>query len=255
MADAANTTTKTPPRGGRKGGTIYPHLNLQKALEYAKKLVSKTHTGPQPEDDILPGVFGNSGPDGKVRASALKQFGLMEGNAKAYLATKLAKDIEAALPDGRAGLLRQAFLNSKVFDKVFDTYHGDTVSKAQIAKRAKELEVHPDSADECAQLFIDSALTSELGSMNGESIRLVNISSVTTADSSKDNQAEDPDVERLPAVPTAAVPASPGSGYEKPVVGARSAKAALTVTLNVDPSSDPDKLEKQLKLLREYGVI
>ena len=146
MTEAAKPAAKKPPKGGRKGGTIFPKLNLQKALEYGKKLTAKTHTGAQPEDEILPGVFGNSGPEGKVRASALKQFGLMQGDAKAYQATKLAKDIDAALPDGRPALLQRALLASKLFDKIFDTFHGDTVSKAQIAKRAKELDVHPESA-------------------------------------------------------------------------------------------------------------
>lgn len=32
-------------------------------------------------------------------------------------------------------------------------------------------------------------------------------------------------------------------------------KPAVALSLTVDPTSDPDKLEKQLKLLRQYGVI
>ncbi len=111
MAEAAKPVTKKPPKGGRKGGALFPKMNLQKALEYGKKLVAKTHIGAQPEDEILPGVFGNSGPEGKVRASALKQFGLMEGDAKGYKATTLAKEIDAALPDGRAVLLQRAVAN------------------------------------------------------------------------------------------------------------------------------------------------
>jgi hypothetical protein len=108
MAEAAKPTGKKPPKGGRKGGTIFPKINLQKALEYSKKLVAKTHVAPQPEDEILSGVFGNSGPEGKVRASALKQFGLMQGDAKAYEASRLAKDIDAALPNERSALLQSA---------------------------------------------------------------------------------------------------------------------------------------------------
>src|SRR5260370_5675900 len=114
MAETAKPATKTPPRGGRKGGTLFPKLNLQKSLDYGKKLVAKTHTSAQPEDEILPAVFGNSGPEGKVRASALKQFGLMQGHAKAYQATKLGKDIDAALPEDRPALLPRALLSSKL---------------------------------------------------------------------------------------------------------------------------------------------
>ena len=76
----------------------------------------------------------------------------MQGDAKAYEASQLAKDIDRALPGERPALLQRAVRTSKVFDKIFDTFHGDTVSKAQIAKRVRELEVHPDSADECSQL-------------------------------------------------------------------------------------------------------
>ncbi len=33
------------------------------------------------------------------------------------------------------------------------------------------------------------------------------------------------------------------------------ARSTMSFNLNVDSTSDPDKLEKQLKLLREFGVI
>lgn len=262
MAEPASTPTKKPPKGGRKGGTIYPHINLQRALEYSKKLVSKTHTGAQPEDEILPGVFGTSGPEGKVRASALKQFGLMEGDAKGYKASQLAIDIDAALPDDRPALLQRSMLKSKVFDKVFDTFHGDVVSKAQIAKRAKELKVHPDSADECAQLFIDSAVTSGLGAPDGESLTLVAAGAVTqpplegeTTNGTGDS-ANDEDGTNHMQNPADSAQSAEGKEHDNGESAKdRNSKAAVTVTLSVDSSSDPDKLAKQLKLLRDYNVI
>ncbi len=153
---------KKPPKGGRKGGTLYPKLNLKQALEYSEKLVSKTHTGAQPATTILPGVFANAGPVGKVRASALKQFGLLSGDPKAYEATELAKQIMAATPEERPASLRLAFLNAKLFKEIFETYHGDTVTKAKIKQRALNLDVHPESADECVELFVDSAVTAGL---------------------------------------------------------------------------------------------
>jgi hypothetical protein len=55
MAEAEKPNTRRTPKGGRKGGVLFPKLNLKQALEYAKKLVSKTHTGPQAEKTILPG--------------------------------------------------------------------------------------------------------------------------------------------------------------------------------------------------------
>src|SRR5690242_12062049 len=135
--------TKTKPTG-RKGGTIFPRLPLETALKYSKKLVSKTAIGAQPELTILAGVFNNSGGKGKIRLSALKQFGLLEGTVTGYKATQLAKDIEAA-PDETAkrALLRRAILSPKVYREIFNTYHGDLASRAQIRSRALALDVHP----------------------------------------------------------------------------------------------------------------
>ena len=180
----------------------------------------------------------------------------MQGDAKAYQATKLAKDIDAALPDGRPASLQRALLASKLFDKIFDTFHGDTVSKAQIAKRAKELDVHPESADECAQLFIDSAITAGLGTMSGDSIVLVNAGAVVApaADPGEGDDVEEPGgAEPAAAAAEAAATAKKGTGNTG--LPPRGNKPGLAVSLNVDSSSDPDKMEKQLKLLREYGVI
>src|ERR1035441_1549792 len=106
MAETEKPATKKPPKGGRKGGTLFPKINLKQSLDYWKKAVSKTHTGPQPEGTILQGVFGNAGPAGRVRASALKQYGLLEGTVEAYKSTKLARDIDAAPDEDRPPLLR-----------------------------------------------------------------------------------------------------------------------------------------------------
>ena len=256
------TKNPTMPKGGRKGGTLFPKINLKQALEYAKKLVAKTHTGPQPEKTILPGVFGNAGPAGKVRASALKQFGLLEGGVGAYQATKLAKDIDAAPEEDRGPLLQRAFLNSKLFKQIFETFHGDTVSKARIKQRAQGLAVHPDTADECVELFIDSAVAAGLGTLSGDSITLVKAGAVAAAagDTAEGEGAAPPaEPEAAEVGDAGAAGASAGlqngaeHRTEKPVL--RGNRAGVTVNLNVDSSSDPDKLEKQLKLLRQFGVI
>ncbi|MBW1298114.1 hypothetical protein [Aquimarina litoralis] len=78
---------------GAKGGKRYPKLNLEKAIEYSKRLVSKTHTGPQPKKVILPGVFDSNTWLGGQRLSGTKQYGLIEGDSKAYSASELAKQI------------------------------------------------------------------------------------------------------------------------------------------------------------------
>ena len=259
MAETKKPTAATKPtKGGRKGGTLFPKINLKQALDYAEKLVSKTHTGPQPEKTILPGVFGNAGPIGRVRASALKQYGLLEGTIDAYRATKLAKDIEAAINGDHPQLLQHAFLNSKLFNQIFKTFHGDTVSKAKIEQRAKGLDVHPESAGECAQLFIESALIASLGTMSGDSIVFVKAGEIAlgTGDDTGDNieePGEEDSGEVAAAKKTSAGKDSNSSGSKPPA--AHATKPEVTLTLTVDPSSDPDKLEKQLKLLRQYGII
>ena len=255
--------SKKPPKGGRKGGTLFPKVKLQQAAEYAKKLVSKTHTGPLPEKTILPGVFGNAGSSGKVRASALKQYGLLEGQAEEYKATQLAKDLDAAPDDdARTPLLQRALLSSKTFLEIFQAFQGDTVSKAKIVQRAKGLKVHPDSADECADIFIDSAVTAKLSSnASGDSITLIHASGASSPEKDYVGVPEPGEEhEEEPVNGGEADPeenqqsdAPPGQGR-----GQRThakAKAIVNLTLTVDSSSDPDKLEKQLKLLKHFGML
>lgn len=261
----AKTGSKKAPKGGRKGGALFPKTNLKQALEYAKKLVAKTHTGAQPEKAILPGVFGNAGPMGKVRASALKQYNLLEGPVAAYKATQLAKDIDAALAEDLPPLLQRAFLNARVFKQIFDTFHGDTVSKAKIEQRAKGLEVHPTSAAECAQLFTESAVTAKLGTLNGDSLALVQAGAIAPSEDAESNpdesDGEEQDDESAASAKSAAPedPASASSNSNRQdresTTPTRIEKPAVTLSLTVDATSDPDKLEKQLKLLRQFGVI
>lgn len=248
---------KKTPKGGRKGGTLFPKINLKQALDYSKKLVGKTHTGPQPEATILPGVFGTSGPNGKVRASALKQFGLLEGGKEAYEATQLAKDIDGAPAEDKPPLMQRAFRSSKLFNQIFETYHGDTVSKAKIEQRARGLEVHPESAEECSQLFIDSAVTAGLGAVSGDLIVLAAAAPTPTQAAApaptQEEGSEQPGQQEADEAEAAAEAEATRENGRPPGEPASRSKAA--VSINVDSTSDPDKLEKQLKLLREYGLI
>src|ERR1700693_873634 len=258
MADTEKASPKTTPKGGRNGGTLFPKLNLKHALGYAQKLVSKTHTGAQPEKIVLPGVFGSAGPTGKVRASALKQYGLLEGTAQAYKATNLTRDIDAAPEDDRSPLVQQALLNSKLFRDIFETFRGDTISKVKIEQRAKGLNVHPESAAECAQLFMDSAVTAAIGTVSGDSISLVNVGPITPAtDGSRMDELTDNENQTKTADEAGGESKASATNSTNQVKSgnSRRIKPGVTLTLTVDPSSDPDKLEKQLKLLRQYGMI
>jgi hypothetical protein len=122
--------------GGSKGGLRFPQISLKDAHGYAKKLVSKTHTGSQPASIILTGVFGSGTNPGKIRASAMKQFGLMDGLAEAYSASSLAKKLVAAPLDEQPTVLRTAVLKPEVFKSLYETFKGDRVSVAKIRQQA-----------------------------------------------------------------------------------------------------------------------
>lgn len=262
--------TKTKPTG-RKGGTIFPRIALKEALTYAKKLVSKTAVGPQPEQTILAGVFGNSGGPGKIRLSALKQFGLLEGTAAAYKATQLAKDIEAAPDDTtRQALFRRAMLSPKVYREVFNTYHGDIVSRTKVRSRALGLEVHPDVGDTFTDLFIDSALTAGVGTAEGDDVQLISatetVQPIVPASSDEDSgEAETIDEDDANALaqeqeenakkPHAANSHPNGQDDTGSPARPRQRAADITLNLTVDSSLDGEKLEKQLALLRRFGLI
>jgi len=259
MAEPTKAAAKKTSKGGSKGGTRFPRLNIADALAYSKKLVSKTHNGPQPEQTILVGVFNNKGAEGGVRASALKQYGLMEGDAKGYSASPLARQIEAAMPEQRPALVQRAFLTPKLFKQVYDTLQSETASRARVRQVVVTGEVHPDSADVCVECFVEGATHAGLGTMNEDSIVLGASAAAPQLDTAQEEQGEaekiDTPLDEATNSPNAASAAKnePDSQRQNQSSGAN--KGAVTVNLAVDSSSDPDKLEKQLKLLKQYGLL
>jgi hypothetical protein len=261
MTDTDKKTAKPkPPKGGSKGGTRFPRLNMSEALGYSKKLVSKTFSGPQPEATILVGVFNNKGPLGGVRASALKQYNLMEGDRKGYTASELAKKIEAAVPEEKSAPIRQAFLTPKIFKQMYDTLQPDNVTRAKVRQAAATADVHPESLEACVDIFIEGAAHAGLGAKTEDGI---DFSKATLApppppaDVDAETKEESSEQKETASETGTPAPAAKGSSNgtppepEKP----RAERPAVTLSLTVDPTSDPEKLEKQLKLLRQYGVI
>jgi hypothetical protein len=239
------------PKGGRKGGTQFPQINLADAERYCKKLVSKTHNGPQPSTVILKGVFDSAGPTGKVRASALKQYGLMQGESAAYMATALAKDLISAPPEERQKHLAMAFLNVKIFKALHDTFIEDTVSLAKLRQQASQLEVHPDNQELAVKLFVESAVSSGLATQDGDNVTLIRLASEPT-------EAQAGQLSREDASSDAKIMDSDEEEMDNPSennANARSARAVINVNVSLDSSLDTEKLEKQLKLLRRYGAI
>ncbi len=267
--EEGNPDPKKPPRGGRKGGTEYPRMPLKTALEYADKLVSKTHTGSQPAATILAGVFNSSGTRGAVRAAALRKYGLLEGEKEAYTATQLARDIDAAAEEQeRKSLYRRAVLSDKIFAQLFETFHGDLVTKAKLRQRAQALKVHPDLSEECGDFFIQSAETAGLGVREGEGIRLIASSDAAVPITGEEQPTDDAELNPDEASSSDEVASSDAVAEEtappptlNATIGQKSSPprprtaADVTVNLTVDSSLDGDKLGKQLELLRRYGLI
>jgi hypothetical protein len=251
----ADKEKRQMPKGGRKGGTTFPRLPLAKALEYSTKLVSKTHTGPGAPKIVLVGVFGTAGSDGLIRSSALKQYGLLESDEKGMQASRLARAIDAAPAGDKVSLVQKAFLAPKVFKGLYETFRGDTVSRAKLRQQALGLKVHPDAAEDCVEHFVASLASSALGTESDDGISILTspqpilTKTYETDDENKPTDAP-PIGDNLNA--DAAHQEEENQIAEQHSDGPR---AVFHVNVNLDAALDTEKLERQLQLLRRYGAI
>ncbi len=244
-----------PPKGGRKGGTYYPKIDLKKAVEYNKKLVSKTHTSAQPASVIHPGVFNNNGPDGIVRASALRQYGLLNDDKAKMEALELGKNIASSPHDELMPLLQEACLKPKVFKQLFETFKGDTITTAKLKQQAIKLKVHPDSADDCVTIFISSLLYCGLAQGDGDNYQLSSSTDLTPKiDDELDLDTPEEEIDEQ-GTDTEEEEEGEESKTGKKKVIRKNSSSPVQVTLNLDSTMDSDKLEKFLKLLKTYGAI
>ena len=254
MPDSAK---KVPPKGGRKGGTTFPRISLGDALTYSAKLVAKTHSGPQSKNVVFKGVFDNSGPIGGVRASALKQYGLLLVDKRGYLASPLAKAIDAAPDDEKVPLLRTACVAPALFKGLYETFQSDEVTKSKIRQQASNLNVHPEFAETCVDLFVSSMETAALAKTNGDKIRIVASSEVgevanpeiVESNGAEQSAGDDPEVSEQEESSGGDV------GNAKSSQGDVRPRATIQVNVTLDSSLDTEKLEKQLALLRKYGAL
>lgn len=255
------------PKGGRKGGAVFPRTALKDAVEYARKLVSKSHTAPISQSVLLTGVLGAKGGIGEVRASAVKQYSLSIGDKKTgFSASDLAKKISVAPPDELPPLLRQAALSPVVFKGIFDTYHGDTVARAKLKQRAADLKVHPDQAETCADLYVKTMEFAGLVTVDGDKVVHLNSSAVSTNSSvgeqqeraDVDDSGDSDELDEAGGGEDQESEAESDSGKVDERGSKRRAaapKAVININVSLDSTTDSDKLAKQLALLRRYGAI
>lgn len=251
MADAS--AKKTMPKGVRKGGTRFPRHKFTEALPWARKLVSKTHLGPQPVAIVLSGVVGATSSVGEVKISSLRQYGLLEGKAAEITASDLARRIAAAPEDELRGLFRQAVMFPPVFKALFDTFHGDEVPRAKLTQRAAALKVHPDETDTCIDVYIDSMQMAGLVRIEGD--RVIHLSAADANGSVLPPlAAQGEELDEKGGQDVDEDSPEEGSPFDPPAASRRPT-ANVTIAINVDSSLDTDKLEKQLQLLKRYGAL
>lgn len=272
MADK-KAQPRVMPRGGRKGGTTFPRMGLTEALTYSDSVAKKTTTGPQSVENIRLGVFGNKGPRGGVKAAALKQYGLLEEKNDTYNSTALARKILAAIDEEKPALWRQAFLTSKIFAQMYETYQGDLTTRAKLRSVAITKGVHSDNSDECVEHFVTGALKCGLASEErSDGVHLVpkNVSEPAPfsgggeegEDGEDDIQEESGAATDAPASPTppaakldsktvSRTKTTDASTEDAPTRG----KVQVNLNLHVDSSTDPETLRKQLEYLERFGVI
>ncbi len=270
---------------GRKGGARFPRIPLEKALAYTKKLVEVTADGAKPKEIVFPEVFGVKGPSGNERVSALRQFGLVEGDSKGYQATDLGKRVARARGKKRGELLVQAFFACDLYKNMYQSLAGKPVTAADMQKAAQALKVHPDNAEECAKNFHASAVFAGLADESGDAVTL-HADALSAAAAEPEAEAKPARRRGRPPKQEKAESKAKGKRGRKPKAAAetkkaapakrgrkpRAAKAAPTeavtqaaagaeepanarIQINIDPSMDPRKLARLLKVLREYGQI
>lgn len=257
---------KVMPKGGRKGGSIFPRVSLADALKYSKKLVTKTHVARISQDVVYSGVVGAKSGLGAVRASALKQYGFLEGdNKRDFSASTLAKKIASSPDNEVVPLYRESALKPNIFKKLSETFHGDAVSRAKLKQRAAELKVHPDETETCVDVYLSTMQTAELVRPEGDLFRHLTaqeLGSVGPAGAEDREESEESDLEGAEAPAEQELANGEEALEEKEEsTSARKAskgstpRAVFTVNVQLDASLDTEKLEKQLALLKKYGAL
>ncbi|MGA7769829.1 MAG: hypothetical protein WCA27_26810 [Candidatus Sulfotelmatobacter sp.] len=267
MADKKDDKPRVMPKGGRKGGTTFPRMGLTEALTYSDNVAKKTTTGPQSVENIRLGVFENKGPRGGVKAAALKQYGLLEEKNDTYDSTALARKILAAIDEEKPLLWRQAFLTSKIFAQMYETYQGDLTTRPKLRSVAITKGVHSDNSDECVEHFVSSALKCGLAAEErSDGVQLVAKNASEPAPCPGED-GETGDVNGGAAIDPLAAPPPPAATPDPKVVSRAKAddmspegppargKVQVNLNLHVDSSTDPETLRRQLEYLEKFGVI
>ncbi len=244
---------KKKSKGGKRGGSQFPRISLKQSVEYATKLVSKTHIGPQPGNIIMPGVFGATSWRGEVRASALRQFGLLKGNKRGFDATRLAKDIVAAPTTEKKGLVKKACFQCKIIKHIHETFFNDAVALFKVRQQVLNFQVHPDNADKCMSIIVESM--EYAGIAKTENNQIVFTESIETTDNSGETPEEKIDDIDGGNSGSEDTIDDPTDDVNNPNDNRNNLVGRANVQIKIDPSMDPEKLERLLSVLKKFGQI
>lgn len=260
------TTEHIKGKGGKKGGTQFPRYSLDHLVIFLKNLASKTHINTVTIQQLNAGVFNVAAGSnrGKIKSSALKQFGLLEGDYQKLKATQLCRDISIAEPGEKEHLLEHAFFNVAIFSNAMKTFHNSTYEKSKIAQYAvSTLKIHPDMKEEFVKIFVDSAEVAGLCTVDGNTVSFLD---KVPDDSTHNHEDENADGNDLHSADNSEVEdeldeernfedEKQNNNSQHSKQNNKSKNSNINVNIGIDPAMDPEKLEKLLKLLKSYGAI
>lgn len=253
--------SKNLKKRGKKGGTQFPRYSLKHLSQFLENILGKTHTSTITIEQLNAGVFGvsASSPTGKVKCSALKQFGLLSGDYKKLDSTDLCSAL--AMSDGNEQITnyQKALKNVSVFADALKTFQNSSAEKSKIAQYAvSTLKVHPDMKDDFVKVFVESCEIAGLSSTDGNSVTFLQNPSLTLEESASEienenleeseNNNQGKEENKIPEI-------DPSNSGTHNFNTQKQGKSNINVNIDVDPSMDPEKLEKLLKLLKGYGAI
>jgi hypothetical protein len=161
-------------------------------------------------------------------------------------------------PEELLPLYQQAALRPAVFKAIFDTYHGDSVTRAKLKQRAADLKVHPDETESCVDTYVSSLELAGLVTVDGDQVRHSVANSISNdvasagldeenGDDSNEGETRDEGNQGTYKLPSA------DKNGEMEETGRP--RAVFNVNVTLDSSLDTEKLQKQLELLKRFGAI
>ncbi|WMT92002.1 hypothetical protein [Pelagibacterium sp. H642] len=177
----------------------------------------------------------------------------MEGGQEGLYASNLAKKLAAAPADEMPPLMETAALKPKLFRALFDTFHGDTVTKAKLRQRASDLNVHPEKLELAVDTYIATLLTADLAAVDDDRVTHKSAAHINAQESSETEPNNNDTGGLLPDTngtsPQVDIPLLDDTPHSS------RARAQVNISISIDSTMDSEKLQKQLELLKKYGAI